>query len=142
MDYMFGGCSGLTSLDVSGFKTDNVTTMCNIFSGCAGVTSIYAGDGWSTANVHGQSIFPYCLKLVGGAGTKYDANHTDITYAHIDEGESNPGYFTAKSGGTGISTLKAAADKDVWYDLNGYKLQGEPAIKGVYMKNGKKYVKK
>ena len=33
MDCMFGGCSGLTSLDVSGFKTDNVTNMGGMFFG-------------------------------------------------------------------------------------------------------------
>ena len=30
-------------------------------------------------------------------GTTYDANHTDKTYARIDGGVSNPGYFTAKA---------------------------------------------
>ena len=28
--------------------------------------------------------------------TKYDTTKTDKTYAHIDGGTSNPGYFTAK----------------------------------------------
>ena len=32
----------------------------------------------------------------GGAGTKYDASHVSKTYARIDGGTSNPGYFTAK----------------------------------------------
>jgi hypothetical protein len=43
---------------------------------------------------------------------------------------------------TGISTAKAAADKDVWYDMNGRKLQGKPTVKGVYMKNNMKVVVK
>jgi hypothetical protein len=33
---------------------------------------------------------------VGGQGTTYDPNHIDKTYAHIDGGPSNPGYFTEK----------------------------------------------
>jgi hypothetical protein len=28
----------------------------------------------------------------------------------------------------------------VWYDLNGRKLNGKPAQKGIYIKNGKKIV--
>ena len=32
MGWMFKGCSGLTSLDVSGFKTDNVTEMGGMFN--------------------------------------------------------------------------------------------------------------
>ena len=42
-------------------------------------------------------MFADCLKLVGGAGTVFDANHVDYTYAHIDGGTANPGYFTDKN---------------------------------------------
>jgi hypothetical protein len=45
-------------------------------------------------------MFAYCSSLVGGQGTTWDAsNPTDKTYAHIDGGPSNPGYFTAKNAG-------------------------------------------
>ena len=96
---MFGGCSGLTSLDLSGFNTANVKSMGSMFEGCSGLTKIFAGDDWNTALVtDGGSMFSGCTSLVGGAGTAYDANHTDHTYARIDGGASNPGYFTAKDG--------------------------------------------
>ena len=53
---------------------------------------------WNTDNVtKGTAMFDGCTNLVGGAGTVYDANHTDHTYAHIDGGVSNPGYFTDKN---------------------------------------------
>ena len=98
MSWMFFGCSGLTSLDVTGFKTDNVTGMVGIFSGCSSLKTIYAGNGWSTANVqYGGGTFIGCTSLVGGTGTRYDESHTDHTYARIDGGASNPGYFTEKS---------------------------------------------
>jgi hypothetical protein len=42
-------------------------------------------------------MFNCCYNLVGGKGTTYDANHIDKTYAHIDGGPSNPGYFTDKN---------------------------------------------
>ena len=102
MTDMFYYCSSLTSLDLSEFKTDNVTYMIEMFAYCSDLTTIYAGDGWSTANVNdGEDMFKGCASLVGGAGTKFDGEHFDYTYAHIDEGRSNPGYFTAKDGGTG-----------------------------------------
>lgn len=39
-------------------------------------------------------MFQGCANLVGGKGTKYDYNHSDYTYAHIDGGTDNPGYFS------------------------------------------------
>ena len=38
----------------------------------------------------------YSFALIGGAGTKYDPNHIDGTYAHIDGGSSKPGYLSPK----------------------------------------------
>ena len=98
MSGMFWDCSGLTSLDVTGFKTDKVKDMGGMFCNCSGLTTIYAGDGWSTAKVTNSGSMLYgCTSLVGGAGTTYDADHTDHAYAHIDGGTSKPGYFTDKN---------------------------------------------
>ena len=95
---MFRGCSNMSSLDLSGFKTDKVTHMTNMFDGCSNLKTIYAGSGWSTVNVsYGTNVFRDCTSLVGGAGTTYDVSHTDYTYAHIDGGTANPGYFTDKN---------------------------------------------
>ena len=95
---MFSNCSSLTSLDLSGFKTGNVTNMPGMFYGCSNLVTIYVGDGWSTAKVQdGGSMFKDCTSLVGGAGTTFDATYTDNTYARIDGGASNPGYFTFKN---------------------------------------------
>lgn len=67
-------------------------------SDCPSLKTIYAGDGWSTASIqYGVSMFYRSKNLVGGAGTHYDAGYTDHTYAHIDGGTANPGYFTAKT---------------------------------------------
>ena len=66
-----------------------------MFSGCRNLTTIYAGDAWSTASVtNSASMFMDCTRLVGGMGTGYDATHVSATYAHIDGGPSDPGYFT------------------------------------------------
>ena len=106
MSSMFEGCLGLTSLDLSSFNTENVTKFTNMFKECSNLKTIYVGSGWSTANVaEGTSMFSGCTNLVGGAGTVYDENHVDHTYAHIDGGTSNPGYFTAKNAPEGEATF-------------------------------------
>ena len=106
MGNMFRRCYRLTSLDVSHFNTANVTYMSDIFRDCSGLKTIYAGSGWTTAVVtEGSEMFTGCTSLVGGAGTPYDANHTDYTYAHIDGGENNPGYLTGKGEGMTVNKL-------------------------------------
>ena len=105
MSEMFSGCSGLTSLDLSNFNTSKVIYdadnyqygIQNMFSGCSALTTIYVGEGWNIDNLtESADVFKGCTALVGGAGTTYDADHTDYTYAHIDGGPLNPGYLTDK----------------------------------------------
>ena len=96
---MFSGCSGLTSLDLSKFDTSNVVSISDMFSGCTSLKTIYVGPYWSTESVnseYGSVMFDNCTQLVGGQGTEYDASHTDYTYARIDGGTADPGYFTEK----------------------------------------------
>ena len=94
---IFRDCSSLASLDLSSFNTSKLTNMNYIFSNCTSLRTVYAGSGWTTAAVTSSYyMFQDCTNLVGGKGTTYDANHIDATYAHIDGGPSNPGYFTAK----------------------------------------------
>ena len=113
MSWMFEGCSSLTSLDVSGFNTANVTDMRHMFWGCSGLKTIYVGDNWSTASVtDGSEMFSGCTNLVGGKGTVYNPDHVDATYAHIDEGTSNPGYFTLSGDGPYVPV-------DVTFDNHG-----------------------
>ena len=130
MNGMFSGCSGLTSLDLTGFKTENVTDIASMFYSCSCLKTIYVGDGWSTEKVTGGrdigDTFRGCTSLVGGAGTIYSADHTDHTYAHLDGGASNPGYFTSKGGeGTAEETEEtitiSSAGQTTWcsaYDLD------------------------
>ena len=95
MCYMFSGCTGLTNLNLSSFNTANVILMDHMFYRCSNLTTIDAGSEWSTAAViNSVDMFSGCTSLVGGMGTTYDASHVDATYAHIDGGSSNPGYFT------------------------------------------------
>jgi len=92
---MFGFCGNLTSLDLSNWNTSTVNSMGYMFCFCRNLQTIYVGSGWSTdAVTNSGSMFTMCTSLVGGQGTTYDVNHVEATYAHIDGGPSNPGYFT------------------------------------------------
>jgi len=98
MNRMFQNCSKLTSLNLSSFNTENVMTMVYMFYNCSSLKTIYASSLFTTDAVSSSnSMFDGCTSLVGGAGTTYDLNHRDKTYARIDGGTSRPGYFTAKA---------------------------------------------
>ena len=94
---MFDGCFSLASLDLSSFNTANVTAMHQMFEGCSALTTIIVSDGWTTIAVDdSENMFTGCYSLKGGRGTEYTQDHTDVSYAHIDGGVNNPGYFTSK----------------------------------------------
>ena len=98
MSGMFEECNELTLLDLSNWNTGKVTDMSNMFRDCVGMLTIYAGTGWSTDSVTASDdMFYNCVHLLGGMGTNLDWNYLDKTYARIDGGPSNPGYFTAKA---------------------------------------------
>ena len=114
MNLLFSGCTGLTSLDLSSFNTTQVNTMYNMFYNSTNLRTIYVGNGWSTAAVVVSTrMFMNCTSLVGGQGTTYDDSHIDKTYAHIDGGPSNPGYFTDKNAG-----LRGDVNNDQKVDIN------------------------
>ena len=84
-----------TSLDLSNFDTSKVTNMYNMFNSSYNLKTIYVSNKFKTDLVTSSSnMFTNCTSLVGGAGTKYNSSYKDKTYARIDGGISNPGYFT------------------------------------------------
>lgn len=98
---MFQNCTALIALDLFSFDTSNVASMWYMFSGCSNLQRIYVSDKFVTTGLNSSKIpnsvknlFRGCTKLVGGAGTKFSSANLDASYAHIDEGTSNPGYFS------------------------------------------------
>ena len=84
-----------TTIDVSSFDTSKVTDMNSMFYGGDNLKTIYASSKFVTTAVSDSEVmFEGSTSLVGGAGTKYNSSYTDKTYARIDDGTSNPGYFT------------------------------------------------
>ena len=63
MIYMFYACSGLTSLDLSGFNTSKVTDTYCMFEGCSSLTSLDVSS-FNTSNVKNMgSMFSRCSSL-------------------------------------------------------------------------------
>lgn len=112
MEGMFSFNSELIELDLSTFDTSNVTNMETLFSASEKLKTIYVSDKFVTTSVvDGTSLFDSCTALIGGAGTTQNENLVDKTYAKIDEGENNPGYFT--------SINKKSESYIITYDANG-----------------------
>ena len=94
---MFMDCSSLKSLNLAGWEINNECYMPNMFQLCDQLTTIYVTTSWDVGSVSANAttnMFFGCEKLVGGCGTTFDSNYTDKTYARIDRGEEEPGYFT------------------------------------------------
>ena len=98
MRYTFMNLPMLETLDLSNIDISNVTVMTGLFQNSNNLNTVYVSNTWNTNNVTSSSdMFSGCTSLVGGAGTTYDATHTDKEYARVDGGSSNPGYLTLKT---------------------------------------------
>ena len=94
MEQMFNN-SQATILDLSSFDTSKVTNMGAMFYYSTKLKTIYISDKFNTDKVtSSNNMFYNCPNLVGGSGTTYSSSRVNKTYAHIDGGTSNPGYFT------------------------------------------------
>ena len=98
MEGMFQSCSSLETIDLTSFHVSQALSpfFDNMFDGCSNLTTIYCYEDWSRL-ADGKDMFRGCTKLVGGSGTSFDSNHTDIAYACPDDGATAPGYFTANT---------------------------------------------
>ena len=102
MSYMFVHQIKLQKLNLSSFDTRNVTNMKNMFK-AVNIEKIYVSNKWNTSKVtesidmfggktyvgNDGKTYTYegveePLKLTGGNGTKWDAEHIDKEYARID----------------------------------------------------------
>ena len=96
-DQFFLNCTSLEVVDLSPLNTASATQTSSMFQSCGKLKTIYVGDSWDMSKVEGSGgMFSGCVSLVGGNGTVYDENHTDVTYACVDADET-PGYLTYKA---------------------------------------------
>ena len=99
MAHMFYACHSLEKVDISSFSTPALTDIQAMFSDCEVLTTIYASEKWTIANVTNADtveVFDGSTNIVGGQGTEYSADHVNKAYAVVDDiaGSGVPGYFT------------------------------------------------
>ena len=104
---LFSLCSNLKTVNLTGWKLGATNQIFCMFQNCRQLTTIYASTSWDASYINAPSttkMFEGCTSLVGGMGTTFDENYTDKTYARIDRGATEPGYFT------GVFTLSLPGD--------------------------------
>ena len=104
---LFASCYNLKTVNLTGWKIDLTSFIFRMFYGCGQLTTIYASTSWNAGDLpagNTTNMFTGCTNLVGGCGTTFDSNITDKTYARIDRGTADPGYFT------GVFTLTLPKD--------------------------------
>lgn len=141
MECMFANCEKAIIINIGSFNTAKVENMYRMFYNDQQLTTIYAGNEWSTASIiNGGFMFVWCTSLVGGNGTACSGfMNYDYDYARID-GNGGPGYFTDVIT-IGIADISMSGHEDTGYP---YSIDGRRMIpkKGIYIKNGRKVLRK
>ena len=89
MSYLFGGCTSLTTLDVSSLNTDNVTNMQSMFNNCRSLVSLSGLSNINTSNVTTMAnMFDECKALTSLDLSTFDTRNVTNMYAMFTECES------------------------------------------------------
>lgn len=107
----------------------------------------YTNNDLKGGNTLADGTVAYTLGMIGGQLGFYKYSGTaplDPYKAHLEIPTASPAPFIGFSGTTGICDLDNddINKVDVWFDLSGRKLEGKPMQKGIYMRQGKKYIVK
>ncbi len=79
--YMFSGCSGLISVDLSNFDVSNVTDMTYMFNGCSGLNALNLSN-FNTSNVTDMThMFFGCRNLISLDLSSFNTSYVaDMSY--------------------------------------------------------------
>ena len=81
MSYMFYNCSGLTSIDLSGWNTTNVTTISNMFDSCTKLTTLDLSNFDTSKVLYMNYVFYNCTNLTTLDLSNFDtSNVTGLGY--------------------------------------------------------------
>ena len=153
--YAFGGCTGLTSITIP----NSVTSIeSNTFWNCSGLTSVTIPNSVTSIGSYAFSACSgltniYChieepLTIVPWV---FSAVPTNTCTLHVPIG-SKVKYQAADvwkefnivedlpTGIVSIDNSQLPIDNDVWFTLNGVRLNGKPTKAGIYIVNGKKVI--
>ena len=84
MNYMFGGCSSLTNLDVSKFDTSQVTNMEQMFFECSSLTSLDLSKFDTSQVTDMNHMFDFCSSLTNLDVSKFDTSKVTNMAAMFD----------------------------------------------------------
>ena len=149
-------CSGLTSVTIPNSVTSIGGTA---FYYCSGLTSVTIPNSVTSI---GESAFYYCSGLTDiychiekpltiHSDVFYNVHHKNCTL-HVPIGRKvlykaaavwNDFLYIVEDLPTGILSIdnsQSTIDNDVWFTLNGVRLNGKPTKAGIYIVNGKKVV--
>ena len=131
---------GSTSLDGNLLLPSVVSASVDGANGDYILTNIYNHKG-STEKNYGDIGYYYSKAGTLGANKSYlhlsKSSSAKAVFIMMPSDEENVSGET-----TGISKLKEDSSADSYYTLDGLKVNGKPSAKGMYIKNGKKYVVK
>jgi hypothetical protein len=95
--FLFQGCSGVTTLDLTGLDPSTITKWGYAFANMDALTTIKVDSTWTLPSGLSSSAKLSCFygstKLVGGNGTAYDSSKVSADMAVIDTADT-PGYLT------------------------------------------------
>ncbi|MGI6535110.1 MAG: hypothetical protein ACOX12_01635 [Eggerthellaceae bacterium] len=96
--FCFSGCSGVTTLDLTGLDPSTVTKWGYAFASMDALTTIKVDSTWTlpsgVSSVNKGQCFYGDKGLVGGNGTVYDSSKVSADMAVIDTADT-PGYLTS-----------------------------------------------
>ena len=82
--FMFNGCSSLTSLDLSGFDTSEVTVMNSLFSGCSSLASLDLSGFDTSKAVSMMNMFYGCSSLASLDLSGFDTSKITLVVGMFD----------------------------------------------------------
>ena len=133
--FAFGDCDGLTSVTIP----NSVTSIGGVaFYGCDGLAEIYCHieEPLILNDTNSNSTFSNTntctLHVPIGSKVKYQA--ADVWKEFLNIVEDLP------TGIVSIDNSQSTIDNDVWFTLNGVRLNGKPTKAGVYIVNGRAVV--
>ena len=120
---MISYCQNLKTVDLGGIDLSSIEHANYAFYWNPKLETIYVYSGGIMSYIEDgedTKMFEGCTSLKGYAGTVYDSNYVGKSHARVDEGASNPGYFSVYIDGVkyekGVLTITNVFDKNTFKD--------------------------